>query len=62
MPEENKQQMDCDLCGKEIEETFMGKLKGSVVKINEDGKNKIYNVCSDCQKKEKDIKAALKAK
>jgi ribosome-binding protein aMBF1 (putative translation factor) len=54
--------MECDLCGKEIEETFLGKIKGSVVKINEAGKNKIFNVCSDCQKKEKDIKAALKNK
>jgi hypothetical protein len=54
--------MECDICGKEIEETFLGKLKGSIVKINEAGKNKIYHVCSDCQKSTKDLKATLKNK
>ncbi len=54
--------MKCDICGKEIEETFLGKLKGSVVKIKDNGKNKIYHVCSDCQKTNKDLKAFLKGK
>ena len=43
--------MKCELCKKEIEETFLGKFKGTVVKINVSGKNKIYYVCGECQKK-----------
>ena len=41
----------CFLCGKKIEEIFLGKKKGTVVKIGEKGKNKIYYICDDCQKK-----------
>ena len=54
--------MKCDLCNKEIEETFLGKLKGTVVKLNADGKNKIYNICPECQKKNKDVKEELRSK
>ena len=51
--------MKCDLCGKAIEETFLGKLKGSVIKVNDNGKNKTYHVCPECQKKHKDVKSEL---
>ncbi len=54
--------MKCDLCGSAIEETFLGKLKGAVVKINEGGKNKIYHVCSNCQKSVGNVKDALRKK
>ena len=54
--------MKCDICGKEIEETFLGKLKGTVVKINEGGKNRAYHACPVCQKKHKDLKAELSKK
>jgi len=54
--------MKCDLCGKEIEELFLGKFKGTIVKINKDNKNIVYHVCDDCQKKHKDLKAVLKEK
>ena len=54
--------MNCDLCGKKIEEAFLGKLKGTVVKINFNGKNKLYNICPECQKKHKDLKEILKDK
>ena len=43
--------MKCDLCKKDIEEAFLGKAKGSIVKMKQGEKNKIYNVCSECQKK-----------
>jgi len=36
----------CDKCGKELEETFLGKLRGTILKIK--GKQKA--ICSDCQK------------
>jgi len=45
--------MKCDLCGKEIEEAFLGKIKGSVVKVKEKDKNKLFYVCPECQKKHK---------
>ncbi len=54
--------MKCDLCGNEIEELFLGKLKGTVVKIKKDDKNSVYNVCDSCQKKFKDVKAELMKK
>jgi len=43
--------MKCELCNKEIEELFLEKIKGTIVKINADGKNKTYYACSECQKK-----------
>lgn len=51
--------MKCDLCGKEMEALFLDKFKGTVVKVNVEGKNKIYNICSECQIKHKDIKSEL---
>lgn len=54
--------MDCDLCGNEIEELFLGKIKGTVVKINRDNKNTVYNICTNCQKKYKDLRAELAKK
>lgn len=54
--------MKCNLCGKEIEETFLGKLKGTVVKINEGGKNKIFYACKECQKKHKNLREELSRK
>ena len=41
----------CELCGKKIEETFLGKLNGTIVKIKTGDSNNIYYVCNDCQKK-----------
>ena len=39
----------CDICNKKIEELFLGKIKGAVIKK---GKNFRY-ACDDCQKKYK---------
>lgn len=39
--------MKCSVCGKEIETTFLGKIKGNYRK--KDGK--LYAVCNDCFKK-----------
>ncbi len=45
--------MKCAICGKEIETTFLNKIKGNVLKI--DGKSKV--VCNICFKNNKnDIK------
>jgi len=44
----------CGLCGKEIEETFLKKIRGSIIKINKSGKNEFYYVCSECQKEHGD--------
>lgn len=44
----------CVLCGKNIEETFLDKLKGTIVKIKKGNKNVFYYVCSSCQEKYKD--------
>jgi len=39
----------CVICGTTIEEEF-GKLKGTIIKVVEDKKNKMVYVCSTCQK------------
>lgn len=40
--------MKCDICGKKIAETFLGKIVGTHIK-DEKGKN--HAVCFECQKK-----------
>ena len=45
---------NCELCKSRIEETFLGKLKGTRVFIKFNDKNKEYLVCNSCQKKHKD--------
>ena len=39
----------CDICKNKIQELFLGKLKGTIIK--KEGKSKQYFVCFDCQKK-----------
>ena len=43
--------MKCHLCNEEIEELFLGKIKGTIVKIKVKGKNELFHVCNGCQKK-----------
>ena len=38
----------CGICGKKIEELFLGKIKGTYVK---DSKGKLHTICFECQKK-----------
>ncbi len=38
----------CDICGKNIEQTFLGKVIGTYIK---DEKGKKHTVCFECQKK-----------
>ena len=40
--------MKCDICGKKVQELFLGKPVGTYV-YNSKGKKKL--VCGDCQKK-----------
>ena len=47
----------CVICGSEIPEEY-GKLKGTLLKVLEEKKNKFIYVCSDCQKDEKWIEKA----
>jgi len=46
--------MKCAICGKEIEEAFLEKIKGTVVKIKKGEKNEIYHVCDKCQKEHRE--------
>jgi hypothetical protein len=39
----------CDICQEKIEETFLGKIKGTYIKK----KGKLKAVCSKCQKSQK---------
>ena len=39
--------MKCEVCGKNIGETFLGKILGTFVK---DEKGKKHTVCFECQK------------
>ena len=45
--------MNCDLCGTEIKESFLGKIKGTIVKVNKNDKNTLYKICNACQIKNK---------
>lgn len=45
----------CDICRSNIENTFLGKIMGTMILVDS---NKKY-VCSECQKKVKDVKAEL---
>ena len=38
---------ECNICNKEIEETFLKKIRGTYIKVNKKSKT----VCSVCQKK-----------
>lgn len=51
----------CALCGEKIEETFLGKLDGTLIKIKDEKKNKnhTYYVCANCQKKFSEVKAEV---
>jgi len=40
--------MKCEICKKSIQETFLKKVVGTVVK---DKKGKMHTICSECQKK-----------
>jgi len=40
--------MKCDSCKKKMEETFMNKIVGTIIK---DQKGKKHNICPECQKK-----------
>ncbi|VVB74143.1 Uncharacterised protein [Candidatus Tiddalikarchaeum anstoanum] len=48
----------CDICGSEIKELLLGKLKGTFIK----GKGKLYKVCNNCQKEytQSELKQKLK--
>ena len=47
----------CEICKEEIEEEY-GKLKGTILKLLDAGKNKLVYVCSECQKDPKHIEKA----
>ncbi|MFC1769035.1 hypothetical protein ACFLZX_04700 [Nanoarchaeota archaeon] len=49
--------MKCDICKEKIQETFLGKIVGAVVK---DEKGKKHNICDNCQKKLKTKEEILK--
>ena len=46
--------MQCSLCEDNIEEGIMGKIKGTIVKVNKEGKKHSFYICSSCQKKHGD--------
>jgi len=47
----------CSLCGNKVEETFLGKIEGTYVGVS---RKEFKAVCSDCQKKHKDLKELVK--
>ena len=49
--------MKCEICKKNIQETFLKKLIGTIVK---DAKGKKHDVCFECQKNLKTKEAMLK--
>ncbi len=49
--------MKCEICGKKVTETFLGKIMGTYIK---DNKGKKKTVCFECQKKLKTKEEILK--
>jgi ribosome-binding protein aMBF1 (putative translation factor) len=45
---------NCNICGAKIEETFLGKIDGTIVKVLKGEKNEMIYVCKECQKQHKD--------
>ena len=41
--------MKCEICKEKIEEIFLGKIKGTIVKKT--GSSQPHYICQDCQKK-----------
>jgi hypothetical protein len=53
-----KQKINCVLCNEKIEEEY-GKLKGTIIKVkDENNKNQLIHICSDCQKQPDHIEKA----
>ncbi len=51
--------MKCEICGREVETTFLGKIRGNYVRAN----GKTHLVCNSCFKVEKNtIKETLSNK
>ena len=51
----------CKICSEKIQETFLEKPKGTIIKIKKDDKTEKIYICSDCQKKYKEkIKEKIK--
>jgi ribosome-binding protein aMBF1 (putative translation factor) len=48
--------MKCSICGKKIEQTFLNKIVGTMMKVE----GKKYQICSGCQKKFKTKEEILK--
>ena len=49
--------MKCNICKNKIQETFLNKIIGTVVK---DSKGKKHSICFECQKKFKNKQDILK--
>jgi len=43
--------MKCEICKNKIEQIFLGKIKGTVIK--KPGSSQPHYICQDCQKKYK---------
>lgn len=52
----------CVLCGEKVEESFLDKKNGTVVKIKEKDKNIKYYACNNCQKKYSNIREEITKK
>lgn len=44
----------CFLCGEKIEEIFLGKIDGTIIKISKNTRTGKEYICSDCQKEHGD--------
>ncbi len=44
----------CFLCGEKIEENFLGKINGTIIKVSKNTRTGKEYICKDCQKKYKD--------
>ncbi|MBI4140077.1 hypothetical protein HY483_03900 [Candidatus Woesearchaeota archaeon] len=47
----------CDICGQEVQKTFLDKILGTIIK---DEKGKKHEICNSCQSKLKTSKEILK--
>lgn len=44
----------CEICNEKIEETFLGKINGTTIRVEKNTRTGFVFVCSSCQKEHKD--------
>jgi hypothetical protein len=44
----------CEICGEKLEETFLGKVRGTTIRVKKNTRTGFVYICNNCQKEHKD--------